>query len=130
MQAKFTFRQMKYSEAVALYANDQMERLEKFEYKPMTLNFIFSVQKGVHRTEVHVAGSELHLEAQAETDDMYSSIDEVMDRLYSQLSKYKHKVQNHKRPEISNEGMLERLQPDLHYEHAQIYGKSRKKKAV
>ena len=51
-----------------------------------------SVTRDVHTVETMISVSHMILRAEERSDDMYASIDLMMDKLEKQLEKYKHKI--------------------------------------
>lgn len=97
MNIAITFRQIEASEAVKQYANDKVARLQKFLRKPLTAQVTLSLDKLEHVAEVHLhAGSE-HFHGSERSEDMYASIDKVIDKLDRQIRGSKGVTQARKR---------------------------------
>ncbi len=85
MNISITFRQMDATEAVKTYATEKVSKLQKFLRQPLHGTVTLSHQKTIHMAEVDVhAGSE-HFHAHEESEDMYASIDKVIDKLERQI---------------------------------------------
>jgi ribosome hibernation promoting factor len=96
MQIKFTGHRLEVTPAIRQYAIEKLERLERHFDKITSVNVIFDVEKlrQIVEATVHVAKGELH--ASSESEDMYASIDALVDKLDRQLIKHKEKLKNHR----------------------------------
>jgi putative sigma-54 modulation protein len=58
---------------------------------------ILEVEKDVQKAEatIHVSGADLF--AKAQSDDMYASIDQLVNKLDAQVKKHKEKLNNHRK---------------------------------
>lgn len=105
MNIAITFRQLEASEAVKQYAHEKVSKLQKFLRKPLSAQVTLSLDKLQHVADVHVhAGSE-HFHGSERSEDMYASIDKVIDKLDRQIRGSKGAVQSRKR---GAEGLKER----------------------
>ena len=85
MNIAITFRQMEATEAMRGYATDKVAKLQKFLRHPMKGHVTLSLENRTHSAEVDVhAGSE-HYHATEKSEDMYASIDKVIDKLERQI---------------------------------------------
>jgi putative sigma-54 modulation protein len=57
---------------------------------------VLKVEKFRHTAEIHVTGDRLGITGTEETDDMYSAIDMVLDKLEKQIKKNKQKHRAHR----------------------------------
>ena len=97
MNIAITFRQIEASEAIKQYASEKVGRLQKFLRKPMTAQVTLTRDKLDHIAEVHLhAGSE-HFRGSERSEDMYASIDKVIDKLDRQIRGSKGAMQARKR---------------------------------
>ena len=85
MHIAITFRHLESTEAIKDYAHDKVGRVQKFLRKPMKATVTLSVEKGQQIAEVSVnAGSE-HYTAKESSENMYASIDRVVDKVLHQV---------------------------------------------
>jgi len=97
MNIAITFRQLEASEAVKQYASEKVAKLQKFLRKPLSAQVTLSLDKLQHVAEVHLhAGSE-HFHGSERSEDMYASIDKVIDKLDRQIRGSKGALQARKR---------------------------------
>jgi putative sigma-54 modulation protein len=85
MNITITFRQMEPSSAVKSYAHDKVAKLQKFLRRPMTAKVTLSLDKLRHVAETRISSGGAHLEASEGSDDMYASIDKMIDKLERQI---------------------------------------------
>lgn len=96
MQVTVTFRHMDSSEPLRKYALEKSERLAKYLFEPIDIHWTLSVEKIRHIADATVAANGVAIKAQFDTQDMYSAIDTVIDKLEQQVRKHKEKVKDHK----------------------------------
>ena len=89
MNIAITFRQMEATEAVKTYATDKVAKLQKFLRQPMKAQVTLSCQKTFHVAEVELHSGSEHFHAHEQTEDMYASIDRVIDKLERQIRETK-----------------------------------------
>lgn len=97
MNISITFRHMDASEAIKTYARDKVAKLQKFLREPMTAKVTLSHDKLRHMAETRISSGGAHLEAKETSDDMYASIDKVIDKLERQIRGNKGASQSKKR---------------------------------
>ncbi len=103
MQFQFSFKHMETSPALQAHAEEKItERIQKFVTKPDMAHVTFEVVRHEHKVHVHLAaGDGFGLEVEASSEDMYASVDLMVDKLASQLKKHKERLKDHKGPKLS-----------------------------
>lgn len=96
MHINFTGHHIEVTPALKTFTEEKFGKLERHFDKITTVNVVFDVEKLSHIAEasVLVAKSEIH--ARAESQDMYTAIDELVAKLDRQLLKHKEKIRNHR----------------------------------
>jgi putative sigma-54 modulation protein len=92
-----TFRHMDSSNAIKSYAADKIGKLQKFLRQPMTAKVTLSIDRLKHVAETRISSGGSHLEAKEASEDMYASIDRVIDKLERQIRGAKGAAQSKKR---------------------------------
>lgn len=92
MQVNVSFRHIEPSDPLKLYAEDKLTRIKRFLAEPIEAHVVLKVEKFRHIAEVSIDAAGVHLNGTEETDDMYSSIDLLVDSLEVQAKKGKDKV--------------------------------------
>src|SRR3954453_7821002 len=85
MNITITFRHMVGTEAVKSYAHEKMANLQKFLRQAMTAQVTLSVEGLEHVAEVAIQSGSAHFHASERSEDMYASIDMVLDKLERQI---------------------------------------------
>ncbi len=91
MQTSVTFKNIDPSDHLRSFIQDKLDRLDKLLDNPAEANVVLSVEKFRHIAEVNLVGDRLNINGKEATNDMYSSIDMVIDKLESQIKKNKQK---------------------------------------
>ena len=96
MQIDITFKNMDSTDALKDYASKRLSKLDKYIDRPTEVHIVLSVEKRRHKADVTVSGDGVVINAVEITEDMYSAIDMVMDKLERQVKKHKEKLQGKK----------------------------------
>lgn len=98
MQMQFFFKQMASSKALEDYARNKLaEKISRFVNKPVEAQIDFSVQNNTHHVHCTIKGGDgFNIEGNADSHDMYASVDLMVDKLVAQLKKQKEKLKSHK----------------------------------
>src|SRR5262245_49248556 len=97
MQVSVTFRHMDATEALREYAEEKIEKaLRKFLRTPYEAHIVLSTERYQHLCDVTVLVSGHTIKGSEKSEDMYTSIDKVGDKIERQVSRYKDKLRNHK----------------------------------
>lgn len=89
MQITVTFRHMDSSPALRDHAIEKIQHLELYFDQVQDVNVVMSTEKRNHIAEVTVHSPGDVFTAQSSTDDMYSTLDSVVDKLERHLIKRK-----------------------------------------
>jgi len=92
MQTSVTFKNIDSSDHLKSFLQDKLNRLDKLLDNPAEANVVLSVEKFRHIAEISLIGDRLNIVGKEETNDMYSAIDMVLDKLETQLKKNKQKM--------------------------------------
>jgi putative sigma-54 modulation protein len=96
MQVSVTFRNMESKEILREYVQEKISKLKKYFDYPLEANVVLIVEKHRHIAEVTLVANRLTINAQEETEDMFSAIDRVLDKLERQILKHKEKIKRYK----------------------------------
>jgi len=96
MQITTTFRHMEPSDALRSYAEEKLERVKKYIDEPVVAQAFLTVEKIRHMAEVTITAKGITIKAAEETNDMYASLDAVVDKIERQLRRFKEKIKAHK----------------------------------
>ena len=94
MNITTTFRHMDGTDAVKQYAQDKVGKLQRFLRQDMRADVTMMVQGKQHVAELHVTSGPTRLHGSESSENMYASIDLVVDKLERQIRSVKgHNVQ-------------------------------------
>ncbi len=85
MRIAFTFRNVDSSDGIKSYASEKIGKLQKYLRAPLNAEVTFSVDRHLHRVDISVTGDGHTFAGHTESEDMYASIDIVMDKIDRQV---------------------------------------------
>lgn len=90
MHISFTFKNFEPSEHLRKYTRRRMEKLGRFFGKNPALDtqVLMAVDKFRQKVEVQLSGEGLNISASESSEDMYTSIDLILDKLEAQVKKF------------------------------------------
>jgi len=109
MEVVITGRQMEITPALKEYIEGRARKIEKYTSKATQVAFTLKVEKYRHIAEVLVRANGFLLQAEEETDEMYASVDQAMNKIERQFKKYKEKLSNHR---VRQEEIAEEPEPE------------------
>lgn len=92
---EITGRSIQVSQPMKDYAIDKISKIDRFTDRVIDVHVIMDVQKLNHRCEIILKVNNIKIRSQADSTDMYASIDEAVKKMESQLKKYLSKIHNH-----------------------------------
>ncbi len=92
MQTSVTFKNLEPSDHLKAYVSDKLNRFDRLLDNPAEANVVLTVEKFRHIAEINISGDRLVINGKEETNDMYSAIDMVLDKLEKQIKKGKQKI--------------------------------------
>ena len=98
MSIKITGRHLVITSALRQHVESRFERLVRYDVKLTHLEVILGVNKLQHHAEVVCTMQGRRIQAKASTQEMYATIDQLVDRLATQIRKYKERQTDHKEP--------------------------------
>jgi len=99
MRIKFTGKNINLSDALKSYTEKRLSKLDKFLGDNCEAQVVMSLEKGRHRIEVTIPLNGVILRGEEVDYDMYTSIDQVVDKLERQVKKYRTRLQKKTRRE-------------------------------
>jgi putative sigma-54 modulation protein len=106
MQISVTFRNMEPSDALKDYASDKVQRLKKYMAEPVDVHVVLAKHKYRNQAEIKVTSCGAVMKGVEHTEDMYSSIDLVMDKIERQARKRKDKIREFRQVSLGDEIMV------------------------
>lgn len=97
MNIKINCKQMDLTQTLKEYTEEKIGKFNKYLNNITEATVTLSVEKYRHKTEVLLKVNGSHIQAESITGEMYSSIDEVVEKLSRQVKKYKEKTVSHRK---------------------------------
>jgi putative sigma-54 modulation protein len=94
MDISVTFRHMQPTESLKTYSEEKVSKIKRYLDFPLEAHVVLSVEKFRHIADVTLSVNGTWIKGIEETDDMYSAIDQVMDKLEKQVKKYLSKIRD------------------------------------
>lgn len=95
MQVSITGRHVELTEPLKDYVHEKLQHLKHSFDHVVDVHVVLSVEKFRQRCEVTMQASGMNIHGSHETEDMYASIDGVVDKLNRQLKRYRSKLRKH-----------------------------------
>ncbi|MBF0201519.1 MAG: ribosome-associated translation inhibitor RaiA [Desulfamplus sp.] len=95
MQTSVTFKKIDPSDALRAYVEKKLDKFDKMLDSPADANVVLSVEKIRHIAEITLNCDKVSIHAKEESDNMYASIDALMDKIRTQIKKNKEKMKRH-----------------------------------
>ena len=96
MQTSVTFKNIDQSDQLTQYVSNNLNRFDKLLDNPASANVMLAVEKFRHIAEININVDRLSIVGKEETEDMYSAIDLVLDKINIQIKKQRDKVKSRK----------------------------------
>lgn len=99
MNIAFTFKNFEPSEHLKKYARRRFEKLTRFvgNSDNLDMQVTLSLDKFRQKADVLLTGDNLNITGVEQSDDMYASIDLVLDKIETQLKKHNAKLKEQRR---------------------------------
>ncbi len=103
MDITVTFRHTDPIESLKSYAEEKISKIKKYIDAPSEAHIVLSVEKFRHIADVTLSMNGTRIKAVEETGDMYSAIDQVMDKVENQVKKRLSKIRRHRGDSVKAE---------------------------
>jgi putative sigma-54 modulation protein len=95
MQTTVTFKKIDPSDPLKSYVGKKLDKFDKMLDSPAEAHVVLSVEKIRHIAEITLTCDKLNIHAKEESENMYSSIDTLVDKVRAQIKKHKEKIKRH-----------------------------------
>ncbi len=103
MEIMVTFRNTEPIESLKSYAVEKISKIKKYADSPLEAHIVLSVAKFRHQADVSINVNRTRVKAVEETGDMYSAIDQVMDKVEKQVKRHLSKTRNRRSESLKSE---------------------------
>ncbi len=104
MDITVTFRHMEPIESLRDYAEEKVSKMDKYLDTVSEAHIVLTVEKFRHTADVTLSIDGTRVKAVEETEDMYSAIDQVMDKIEKQVKKHLSKIRKRRSPDSIKAG--------------------------
>ena len=97
MQLSISGHHLDITEAIKQHSIEKLSKIKHHFDHLVNINMVLGVAKDVQKAEatIHISGADLF--AKAESDNLYVSIDQMVNKLDSQIKKHKEKLNDHRK---------------------------------
>ncbi len=103
MDITVTFRHTEPIESLKAYAEEKVSKINKYLDSPVEAHIVLSVEKFRHQADVSLNINGTRIKGVEETGDMYSAIDQVMDKIEKQVKRHISKIRSRRTDNLKNE---------------------------
>ncbi|SPD72636.1 Ribosomal subunit interface protein [uncultured Desulfobacterium sp.] len=94
MDITVTFRHTEPIESLKAYAEEKVSKIKKYIDSPVEAHVVLTVEKFRHQADVSLTINGTRIKGVEETGDMYSAIDQVMDKIEKQVKRHLSKMRD------------------------------------
>jgi putative sigma-54 modulation protein len=124
MEITVTFRHIDASESLKAYAEEKVSKMDKYFDFPVEAHIVLAVEKFRRLADVTLNVNGTMIKGVVESEDMYSSIDQVIDKIEKQVKRFRDKMRDRRAEGRKNETATIRSEreesPDASPEELQI----------
>jgi putative sigma-54 modulation protein len=106
MEISFTFRHMEPSEELRSYVEEKVYKVKKYFDSHVEAHIVLKVEKFRHIADMTLSIDGSSIKAVDESGDMYSSIDQVMDKIEEQLRRLMSRKKEYRLANIKGSDVL------------------------
>ena len=103
MDITVTFRHTEPIESLKVYAEEKVSKIKKYLDSPVEAHIVLTVEKFRHQADVTLSVNGTRIKGVEETGDMYSAIDQVMDKIEKQVKRHLSKIRSHRSENLKEE---------------------------
>lgn len=103
MDITVTFRHTEPMESLKVYAEEKVSKIKKYLDSPVEAHIVLTVEKFRHQADVTLSVNGARIKGVEETGDMYSAIDQVMDKIEKQVKRHLSKIRSHRSENLKEE---------------------------
>lgn len=97
MQLNISGHHLDITEAIRQHSLEKLSKIKHHFDHVININMILEVEKDIQKAEatLHLSGTNLF--AKAQSNNLYTSIDQMINKLDAQVRKHKEKLNNHRK---------------------------------
>ncbi len=94
MQIHLTSRHLEITDDIRTYIEKRAKKIEAIFNPVIDFQVVMEVEKNRYRTEITLATRKATFHAQGETHDVFSSLDDVIDKIEAQIRRHKERIKD------------------------------------
>ncbi|RLB14999.1 MAG: ribosome-associated translation inhibitor RaiA, partial [Deltaproteobacteria bacterium] len=106
MEISFTFRHMEPSTELRSYVEEKVYKIKKYFDSPVEAHIVLKIEKFRHIADMTISIDGNKIKALDESGDMYSSIDQAMDKIEEQLRRLMSRKKEYRLENIKGSDLL------------------------
>jgi len=106
MEISFTFRHMEPSTELRSYVEEKVYKVKKYFDSPVEAHIVLKIEKFRHIADMTISIDGNKIKAVDESGDMYSSIDQAMDKIEEQLRRLMSRKKEYRLENIKGNDLL------------------------
>ena len=103
MAITVTFRHTDPIESLKTYAEEKVSKIKKYVDSPVEAHIVLTVEKFRHQADVTLSVNGTRIKGVEKTGDMYSAIDQVMDKIEKQVKRHLSKIRDYRSENMKGE---------------------------
>lgn len=116
MKIHIVARKLKLTKPIKDFIEAKVEKLYEYINNIVWIQVIVSVEKKIHTAEIVVHVGHQTMKAAAASDDLYSAIDRMMDKIETQVKKYKDRMVDYHRDDVYSYKELQQvITPEIRF---------------
>ena len=117
MEITVTFRHIEPTDALKEYVEEKILKIDKYFDFPAEAHIVLAVEKFRRMADITLSVNGTIIKAVEETEDMYSAIDQVMDKIEKQVKRYREKTRKRRSENRKGEASLNMEEPEENLGH-------------
>jgi putative sigma-54 modulation protein len=94
MKINISYHHLESTPSIDQKVREKANHLNKYFDGSVDVNWVCSVERDRHKSEVNVHAGKFHFHAEAEDDNLYKTLDDVLQKIERQVSKQNDKVKD------------------------------------
>ena len=95
MQLEMSFKNLEADERIKNFISEKSEKLGKFFNGKIHVRWSITYEHGKNVAHLHVVGNHLDFFSDGESENLFTAVEQVLQKLETQLKKKKEKVKDH-----------------------------------
>ncbi|HLD17310.1 MAG TPA: ribosome-associated translation inhibitor RaiA [Coxiellaceae bacterium] len=95
MQLEITGHQLEITPNLKALTTEMMHKVQKHFQNIISAHVVLEIHKNAHIAKAHLLVPDHTIDARAETEDLYKSIDVLREKLTTEINKYKQRRKGH-----------------------------------